>query len=115
MATTTPVRTTASKQLIEAVDTRIADLDQDEAHTHDRIELRAWRSVRHLLDQYLPEVEVDAIARAMPGTTYAEASFLLGDATPSESADDPTIPFAWDVAERAAEQDAVAASLRWSL
>ena len=121
MATTTPVRTTASKQLIEAVDAMLDQTNRVRAsNTREGLwvnaRLETLKSVRHLLDQYLPEVEVDAIARAMPGVSYTEASFLLGDPnTPSESAEDPTIPFAWDIAERAAEQDAVAASGQWSL
>ncbi len=121
MATTAPVRTTAAKQLLEAVDHLIGQTDQvHPANTNQGLWVNArseaLRSVRHLIAHYLPEVEVDAIARAMPGVSYTEASFLLGDpSVPSESAEDPTIPFAWDIAERAAEQDAVAASLRWSL
>lgn len=116
MATTAPVRTTAAKMLLEAVDHRISDLDQDEAHTADRYALRAWREVRHLLGQCLPDVEADAVTRAMPGTSLAEASFLLGDPdVPSESPDDPTIPFAWEAVERSAEQEAVSTALAWSL
>ena len=125
---TTPV-THPARQILEAIDARISDLDQDEAHTSDRIALRVWRQVRRDLAEQLADVEVEAVTRAMPGTTRDHARFLLGspdemyDPCPRHPAsdrfhdcpDDPTLPFVWDAAERTAEREAVAAAGRWSL
>ena len=104
----TPV-THPARQILEGIDAKIGDLDQDEAHTHDRIALRVWREVRKYLADQLSDVEVESVLRAMPGTTRDHAWFLLGspdvmyDPCPRHPAadrfhdcpDDPTLPFAW--------------------
>lgn len=124
----TPV-TLPARQILEGLDQRIGDLDQDEAHTHDRIELRILRRVRDDLAEQLVDVELEAAMRAAPGTSRSDALFLLGspegmyDPCPKhptedrfhDCPDDQTIPFGWEVAERSAEQEAVARVGVWSL
>ena len=108
----TPV-THPARQILEGIDAKIGDLDQDEAHTHDRIALRVWREVRKYLADQLADVEVEAVTRAMPGTTRDHARFLLG--APDTEPDETLLPLPWDVAERSAEREAVAVTGVWSL
>lgn len=102
-----------ARQVLEAIDARIADLDQDEAHTSDRIALRVWREVRRSLAEQLADVEVEAVQRAMPGQTRDVALILLG--VPDPSTDETLLPLPWDMAEQAAEREAVSATGAWSL
>lgn len=124
----TPV-THPARQILERIDARIVDLDQDEAHTSDRLALHVWRQVRRDLAEQLVDVELEAVSRAMPGTTVDDARFLLGstdvmyDPCPRHPAadrfhdcpDDPTLPFVWDIAERSAAAETVAQVGGWSL
>lgn len=91
-AETTPV-THPARQILEALDARVADLDQDEAHTHDRIEARVLRRVRKDLAEQLVDVEIEAVTRAMPGTTVDAARFLLG--VPDTTPDETLLPLPW--------------------
>lgn len=109
----TPV-TLPARQILEAIDARIGDLDQDEAHASERVALRVWREVRRDLADRLADVEVDAVMRAAPGTSSDLARFLLG-APEDDSPDDVLVPIPWDDAERAAEREAVSAVGAWSL
>jgi hypothetical protein len=72
-----PVHTSAGRELLEWVETRIRDLDTDEAHTAQRGALSAFRTMRQRLEEVVPYIEQGAICLVSPGVSHTSAASML--------------------------------------